>query len=184
MSGPSVFERIRTNLLVVAVVLISVSHPAFAEEQMQAVDTDKDGKPDEWRYSEGGKLVRVERDRDHNGTREVRVLIKDEKPTYSEVDRNGDGRPDLVRFYEGGKPQREQADLDFDGKPDAWTYYNKDGFKDLLIMDKNHDGRPDAWFYYTQAGLKLFGGRMDDDFDGKADRTFGQVPKEETRQPW
>ncbi len=159
------------------------SAAAFAAEQVETVDTDKDGKPDEWRYSEGGVLVRIERDRDHNGTHEVRILIKEGKPEYSEVDRNGDGRPDLIRFYEGGKPQKEQADLNFDGKMDAWTYY-KEGFKDLLIMDKNFDGKPDAWFYYAQVGLKLVGGRVDDNFDGKIDRSFGQVPKEETRQPW
>ena len=156
--------------------------PAFAET-VEAVDADKDGKPEEWRYSEGGVLVRVERDLDRDGKAEVRITFKEGKPEHSEVDRNGDGKPDLVYFYETGKPARMQADLNFDGKPDAWSYY-KEGVKDFMIMDKNYDGQPDAWFYYGQGGLKLIGGKVDEDFDGKTDRSFGAFPKEENREPW
>jgi len=159
------------------------SFPAFAAETVEAVDTDKDGKPDEWKYSEGGVLVRVERDRNHDGKPEIKIWMKAGKPERSEVDRNGDGTPDLVRFLQAGKPLREQADLNFDGKLDAWSYY-KEGVKDLMIMDKNYDGQPDAWFYYGQGGLKLIGGKVDEDFDGKSDRSFGAFPKEEDRKPW
>ena len=125
-----------------------IPSPVFAALRVEALDTDKDGKPER-----------------------------------SEVDRNGDGVPDLVRFLKEGKPEREQADLNFDGKLDAWSYY-KEGVKDFMIMDKNYDGRPDAWFYYGQGGMKLIGGKVDQDFDGKPDRTFGAVPEEEKRQPW
>ena len=169
-----------------ALVLAAVSlrpAPAVAAETVQAADTDKDGKPDEWKYFEGSVLVRVERDRNGDGTREVKIWMKEGKPERSEVDRNGDGTPDLVRFQQAGKPVREQADLNYDGKPDAWSYY-KEGVKDFMIMDKNYDGRPDAWFYYGQGGLKLIAGKVDEDFDGKPDRTFGSFPKEESRQPW
>ena len=159
------------------------SLPAFAAETVEAVDTDKDGKPDEWRYSEGKELVRVERDRNHDGKPEIKIWMKAGKPERSEVDRNGDGTPDLVRFLQEGKPLREQADLNFDGKLDAWSYY-KEGVKDLMIMDRNYDGQPDAWFYYGQGGLKLIGGKVDEDFDGKIDRSFGAFPKEEKRKPW
>lgn len=156
--------------------------PAFAET-VETVDTDKDGKPDEWKHFEGKDLTRIERDRDHDGNREIKIWMKEGKPERSEVDRNGDGTPDLVRFLKEGKPLREQADLNFDGKLDAWSYY-KEGVKDFMIMDKNHDGQPDAWFYYGQGGLKLIGGRVDEDFDGKTDRSFGAFPQEETRKPW
>ena len=177
--------------------------PAAApEERVEANDTDKDGKPDEWKHYRGEFVVQMERDRDKDGKPEVWVYYEQytippkegekgaqpktgTRSVRSEVDRNGDGKPDMIRFMKDGKPDREQADLNLDGRPDAWVYYNnKEGTKDLMIMDKNHDGRPDAWFYYGQGGTKLSGGKVDDDFDGTPDRVFGQVPEKETRQPW
>lgn len=163
---------------------ISLS-PVFAAPQprTEAKDTTQDGKPDEWRFYEEDKLIRIERDRDGDGKREVRVYFTEGKPSRSEVDRNSDGRPDLVRFMEQGRSVRDQADLNFDDRLDAWTYY-KENLKDLMIMDKNYDGQPDAWFYYGQGGTKLIGGRVDENFDGKADRTFGAIPEREERKPW
>ncbi len=161
---------------------------AGAEEEaavrVEELDTDKDGRVDEWRHTEGNQVVRVERDRDGDGRREVQIFLEAGKVARSEVDRNNDGQPDLIRFFKEGRAEREQADLNFDGKLDAWAYFSAEGFKDFMIMDKNRDGRPDAWFYYGQAGTKLTGGRVDEDFDGKADRSFGAVPESETRQPW
>lgn len=156
---------------------------AWAEERREPVDADKNGKPEEWKVYDGPTLVRIERDRDGDGKPEIWIHLKDGKPVRSEVDRNGDGKPDLIRWMTAGRPERERADLNGDGKVDAWIFY-KDGLKDLMIMDKNYDGRPDAWFYYGQAGLKLIGGRMDQDFDGTVDRTWGSVPDKEDRKPW
>lgn len=188
-------ERMRESLRVPRVFVTAVfcfslmTHdprliPVFAAETVEEVDTDKDGKPDEWKYYQANQLDRVERDRDHNGIREIKIWMKEGKPERSEVDRNGDGTPDLVRFLQEGKPVREHADLNFDGKLDAWSYYREGGVKDFMILDKNHDGRPDAWFYYGQGGLRVAGGKVDEDFDGKTDRTFGAFPKEEKRGPW
>ncbi len=179
-----------------------VSSVVFAEpaERVEAADTDEDGKPDEWKVYKGDLLVRMERDRNGDGVREVRVHFEPytippkegeeggeprtgTRPARSEVDRDGNGTVDLVRFMKAGRPDREQADLNLDGKPDAWAYY-KEGVKELMIMDKNRDGRPDAWFYYSQGGTKLDGGRVDEDFDGVPERVFGQIPAEEARQPW
>lgn len=172
--------------LILGVSPISLAAPPAQEpqERMEAKDTDGDGKPDEWRVYQDKTLVRMERDRDEDGRHEIVVYLREGKPIRSEVDRNGDGTPDLVRLMKEGRPEKERGDLNFDGKWDAWVYYNKDGFKDLMIMDKNYDGKPDAYFYYGQSGTKLTGGRVDTDFDGTFDRTFGNVPEKETRGPW
>ena len=140
-------------------------------------DRDKDGKPEVWVHYEPYMIQPKEGEKDAQPRPSSR-------PVRSEVDRDGNGTPDLVRFMKEGKPEREQADLNLDGKPDAWVYYTKEGAKDLMIMDKNHDGKPDAWFYYGQGGMRLAGGRVDDDFDGKTDRAFGEMPEQEARQPW
>lgn len=193
----------RPLLLCLALAGFACSAPAVAEElpeRVEPADTDGDGKPDEWKIYRGDQLVRMERDRDKNGKPEVWIFFEPytipakegeketqprtgTRPVRSEVDRDGNGTPDMVRFMKEGKADREQADLSLDGKPDAWIYY-KEGVKELMIMDKNHDGRPDAWFYYEPGGMKLAGGKVDEDFDGALDRTFGQFPQEETRQPW
>ena len=156
---------------------------ALAAERVEKADTNKDGKPDEWKYYQGDQLDRIERDGDYDGKPEIKLWMKKGKPDRSEVDRNGDGKPDLTRFMEDGKPVREQGDLNFDGKLDVWSYY-KGTDKDFMIVDKNYDGRPDAWFYYGPRSLKVIGGKMDEDFDGKIDKSFGAFPEEEKRQPW
>ena len=94
----------KRSFLAGAVLLLCWTSWVSAAETTEAADTDKDGKPDEWRISDGGKLVRIERDRDRDGKREIRIWMKDGKPERSEVDRNGDGVPDLVRFLKEGKP--------------------------------------------------------------------------------
>lgn len=180
-------ETILTKLSLITLFqcLFSSATLAFAQmpqPRVEEKDTTQDGRPDEWRFYEGDTLVRIERDRDGDGKREVWIYFKEGKPIRSEVDRNGDGKSDLIRFMENGRPVRDQADLNFDGKPDAWTFY-KNGVKDLMIMDKNTDGRPDAWFYYGRGGTQLIGGRVDENFDGKIDRTFGAVPEKEERKP-
>ena len=177
--------------------LLAAAAPVRAEERVEAADTNQDGKPDEWKIYDGQTLVRVERDRDGDGKREVRIILetvevlppeggpprRQQRAIRSEVDRNGDGKPDLVRWMKEGQPDRERGDVNLDGRPDLWSYYRK-GTKELTIMDKNHDGRPDAWFYYDPTGVRLSGGRVDENFDGTPDRTFGKVPEREDRQPW
>jgi len=170
-------------LLLTVIVAVIPSSPVVAEERVESKDTKGNGKPDEWRYYEGNTLVRIERDLKGDGRHSVKIYFDHGKPIRSEVDRNGDGKPDLIRFFKDGKPDREQADINFDGKWDSWVFY-KNGVKDLMIMDKNHDGQPDAWFYYDQTGLKLIGGRVDENFDGKKIKTFGSVPEKEDRKPW
>ena len=173
-----------------AVVLLAGSYPLSVDAvpRSEAADTNKDGKPDEWKiYDEKDHLIRMEKDRDGDGRAEVAIFFDDTqpkpKPVRSEVDRNGDGKPDLVRWLKAGQPEREQADLNFDGKADGWTFY-KNGQKDLMILDKNYDGKPDAWFYYGMGGMNLIGGKVDENYDGTFDRTWGLLPTEETRQPW
>ena len=171
-----------TIAMAVAVVLFPIS-ASFAGQRIETKDTNKDGTPDEWVTYEGETPVRIERDLDGDGRREVVILLEAGKPVRSEVDRNGDGRPDFIRYFTKGRPVREQGDLNFDGKWDTWIFYRENGTKDLMIRDRNFDGKPDAWFYYDPAGVKMVGGKMDEDFNGKV-RTFGAVPDEEKRTAW
>ena len=163
--------------------LFAVVLAAFAEQRVEEKDTNGDGKIDEWRTYDGKVPIRMERDLDGDGKKELVVFFEKGKPARSEMDRNKDGKIDFLRLMKDGKPEKECADTNFDGKWDVWSYY-KDGFKDLMMADKNYDGKPDAWFYYSLGGTKLTGGRIDTDFDGKIDRSFGPAPEKEDRQPF
>jgi hypothetical protein len=150
----------------------------FAAERVEAKDTDRDGKPDEWRIYQGSALVRMERDRDGDGHREVVVLVEKERPVSSTLDRNGDGRPDLFRRYSpAGLPEFDEGDLDLDGQIDYWAWYQQ-GFKAMAAQDRKKDGEPDAWFFYDPIPQRVVGGAVDEDGDGRYERQWGAAPIE------
>ncbi|MEO1233789.1 MAG: hypothetical protein AAFZ18_33315, partial [Myxococcota bacterium] len=64
-------------------------------------DTDFDGRVDEVRSFEEGKITRAERDQDN------------------------DGRMEVIRFYDDGKLERKEVDTNGDGKPDRWEYFKR-----------------------------------------------------------
>ena len=67
---------------------------------LQAVDTNKDGKPDTWYH-----------------------LTPDGQVANAEKDLNGDGKPDVWMTYQQGVPVKVEQDLNFDGQPDKFIHY-------------------------------------------------------------
>lgn len=84
-------------------------------------DADFDGRVDEVRTFEEGKIVRSERDQDNDGRFEVVRIYEDGKLERKETDTNGDGKPDRWEYFDGRVVDRVGVDRDFDGKPDSWT---------------------------------------------------------------
>lgn len=155
---------------------LSFTPPVGAAERVEAKDTDRNGTLDEWRIYEGERLIRVERDRDGDGRREVVIFVKENRAVTSTLDRNGDGRTDLFRRYSPqGLPESDEADLDFDGRTDYWVWYTQ-GLKTVAAQDRNKDGEPDAWFFYDGLTLRVVGGAIDEDGDGRYERRWGSVP--------
>jgi hypothetical protein len=92
--------------------------------QRVEVDTDADGKTDEWVSYEKG------------------VAVKGEK------DLNKDGKPDTAMIYDvKGVIIRTETDANGDGKIDEWVYY-ADGVPVKAEKDTNNDGKVDTWLNY------------------------------------
>ena len=163
--------------------------PGAAPPERESKDTNGDGRPDQWITRVDGKVVTFERDRKGDGTVDLwaTYTYPAEGPARAQiaVDRNGDGVKDYWRIAAGTRPVREWGDRNFDQQTDIWVFYADDGHKTWAVLDKNFDGRPDAWFFYggsTPGAMGLGGierpsaGEMDQDFDGKPDKTVGTLP--------
>lgn len=82
---------------------------------------DRDTRPDEISYFEGGQLVRKERET------------------------NNDQRIDTWSYFEGGRMVREERDSTGDGYIDQWWQFNRPDQPEcaLVVTDGDGDGKPD-----------------------------------------
>jgi len=162
-------------------------------ETVEAVDRNRDGRPDLWAHRVGGVTQREELDDDHDG-RADRILYYDERSrlSRSEEDHDSDGRMETVSQYAEGALARRRADSDGDGQTDSWSFFrdgemvrhevdrDADGFRDLVLVyddgeltreedDRNRDGRPDLISMYD--GGAVTEKHEDIDYDGLPDVT-------------
>ena len=156
-----------------------------------SIDTNIDGKMDQWQFYTDGRLVRMETDSNINGSVDTKTFYSKGKETQSMIDKDHDYFFETRHIY--NDPAHSliiERDLNRDGKPDEVEYYNK---ADKLIKscqssdkrldmcwfydehgeavraekDSNNDKAVDQWFFY-KAG-KAFRVEQDSNFDGKAD---------------
>jgi hypothetical protein len=141
----------------------------------RSLDADRDGKPEELRYfdEETSQLVRVELDRNYDGTIDAWTTYDKGVVVRRELDESGDGVADAFETYAGGMMAAREVDRDADGARDAFYAYqgdalveerhdaDDDGKVDLVIRyqgktrvlteeDQNHDGRTDVWTHYEK----------------------------------
>ena len=101
------------------VVDVFIYYDDAGRERRRESGFDRDTRPDEIGYYEGGVLVRKERET------------------------NNDAKIDTWSYYEGGKLVREERDSTGDGYVDQWwTYANPDCAK--VVSDGDGDGKPEA----------------------------------------
>jgi antitoxin component YwqK of YwqJK toxin-antitoxin module len=105
---------------------------------------DKKGRTEKTYYYIGGKLDKVE------------------------SDRNGDGKIDEWFIYSSGTCVRVLADQNFDGRIDLWQT-NSEDFGSIVRFDRNFDGKPDYVDIYVNGVLSE--SREDTDFNGIFDVT-------------
>src|SRR5574337_855663 len=98
---------------------------------LQAVDTNKDGRPDTWYH-----------------------LSADRQVERTEKDSNGDGKPDVWITYHQGVPIKAEQDLDFDGRADRFIFYEK-GKAVRAEESLKRDGKISLWSYYDAAGVLI-----------------------------
>ncbi len=90
----------------------------------EGLDHNGDGKVDEKLFYDGGRLTRVETDRDFDGRVDLNFEYDGHgSPTEIRSDDDFDGNLESVTHLRNGQPVKWQADWDGDGQPDVRSVY-------------------------------------------------------------
>lgn len=92
--------------------------------QRVEVDSDADGKINEWIYYERGVAVKGGKDLNKDGKADI-TMIYDDKGVIikTESDTNGDGKIDEWIYFVNSVPVKAEKDINGDGKIDTWLNY-------------------------------------------------------------
>ncbi len=113
-------------------------------------DLNGDGRKDIVRlYTDEGRPMREEADRDFNGQIDEVTQFTNGRVSVQEIDTSGNGTIDTRIFYEGGQPVRAERDMKnrstvAEWRPDRWEYY-VDGRTVRIGTDVDGDGKVDRW---------------------------------------
>ncbi len=100
-------------------------------------------------YTDEGRPMREEADRDFDGRIDEISEFTNGRITLRQVDTSGDGMIDTKIFYEAGEPVRAERDMNGRStvakwQPDRWEYYDE-GRTVRIGTDINGDGKVDRW---------------------------------------
>ncbi|MGB8330233.1 MAG: hypothetical protein WCE62_08900 [Polyangiales bacterium] len=100
-------------------------------------------------YTDDGRPMREEADRDFDGRIDEVTHFANGRVTLQEIDTTGNGIIDTKVFYEAGQPERAERDManrSSKGQwhPDRWEYY-VDGRTVRIGTDVDGDGKVDRW---------------------------------------
>jgi hypothetical protein len=100
-------------------------------------------------YTDEGRPMREEADRDFDGRIDEITEFTEGRVTLRQVDTSGDGMIDTKIFYEAGEPVRAERDMKSrstvaEWRPDRWEYYDE-GRTVRIGTDINGDGKVDRW---------------------------------------
>ena len=113
-------------------------------------DLNGDGRKDIVRlYTEEGRPLREEADRDFDGRIDEVTHFTNGRVSLQEIDTSGNGIIDTKIFYENGQPERAERDMAnrstaSEWRPDRWEYY-AEGRTVRIGTDINGDGKVDRW---------------------------------------
>jgi hypothetical protein len=113
-------------------------------------DLNADGIKDVVRYySDEGRPLREESDRDFDGQMDIITFFQDGHIVRQELDTNADGRVDTKLFFERGHMVRTERDLGARStasqwRPDRWEYFENDRMV-RMGTDLDGDGTVDRW---------------------------------------
>ena len=105
------------------------------------LDADEDGKPEQIRFYDPRKqtLLRLEKDRDYDGTLDEWKTFEGGKLAAREVDSDGDGLSDIHERYARDLLIERAIDRDADGVRDAFFVYDAGD-----LVEERHDGNNDG----------------------------------------
>ena len=106
--------------LFLTISLLFILLPNVNAEEVRGIDTNGDNQADQWFFTKGPDLVKLEEDFDFDGIVDKRALF----------------------FYKNGQKIKVEIDSNMDGKADGWSYHRK-GQRYLIESDTNYDGAAD-----------------------------------------
>lgn len=132
----------KVSVLALLGFLLSLSILSAAET---IIDSNNDGKADQWYKMEGDFVVNVEADRDFDGVIDYRAHYNGNREiSYEEFDFNYDGQMDDFYFYdEEGLLIRQEIDSNFDEHVDIWVYIYEGMYIKRYERDTDFDGEID-----------------------------------------
>ena len=106
-----------------------------------AVDSNSDGKADQWYELSDGHIEKVSMDRNFDTVIDYNVEYDlGHRKIYEEMDFNHDGRMDDFYYFEEGKLIRQEIDSNFDGKIDIWVFLYRGVWIRMWERDTDYDG--------------------------------------------
>ena len=117
------------------------------------IDKDEDGKIDRWEYyDQNQKLTKVGFSRENDGTVDAWSYPRADGSTDRiEFSTRRDGKVTRTEYYEKDAIVRAEEDADEDGTVDKWETY-QDGHLTSVSFDAEHAGRPTNRLIYTADG--------------------------------
>jgi hypothetical protein len=136
----------------------------------EGLDHSGDGKIDEKFFYDGGRLARIETDRDFDGRVDL-ILVYDRHgdPLEYRSDDDFDGKLESVTHLRNGQPLKWQADWDGDGQPDVRSVYEHGVIGKTEYLDRA-SGR--VVKTVTHRGGKAARAALDLDGDGGFERGY------------
>lgn len=113
-------------------------------------DLNGDGIKDVVRYySDEGRPLREESDRDFDGVMDEVTYFENGRIIRQELDSNGNGQVDTKVFFASGRPERAERDMAGRStpqrwQPDRWEYF-EEGRMVRMGTDLDGDGSVDRW---------------------------------------
>ncbi len=127
--------------------------------EVSPLDLNGDEKPDQWKVTAGGRVVRVERDLNFDGVPDAYLYVNDADVVLEEeMDLDVDGIIDVVNYYNSGVLTRKEMSVDFTGTISIVKYYDTNGKLTRIERDLDNNSRIDTWEYY-QDDVKIRTGR-------------------------
>ena len=140
-------------------------------------------------YGEGGKLEKLEYDRNNDGKPDTWGFMDGTRVIRVEMDENGDGRVDRWEFHRAdagtpaatpgpaaaGDPSLERVEraTKFDGTVSRWEYFTN-GALTRIEEDTDGDGKIDKWETYRDGTLATMS--LDSQGRGTPDRRLVYAP--------
>lgn len=116
---------------------------------VQKVDMNNDGKPDQTIYTKDGVLQYAVRDFNFDGVKDMTEFYENGVHVRDEIDLDYDGICDVIVTYQNGLPVKKEFSIDFEGNRHGTQYFNSEGKRTEIHRDTNNNGVEDTIEYYN-----------------------------------